>query len=221
VRAGLTTPDVLLVLDFDGTITTRDTLDFIVEQHAPAVFREAEDALQAGTMTLNEVIAYEFGHVTSTLAEVLDLVRERIVLRPGLPELVDFCRERFVDAVVLSSGFHEVIEPVLAWNGVSLPVIAHSVSFGRDGAEVTFIDRPACPVCGEPCKRGDLPRLAAGRRIAYAGDGWSDRCGAAAADLVFARSSLADHLAATGVAYEPFDDLRDVQAGLARYLLPA
>ena len=49
---------VLLVLDFDGTITDRDTLDFIVEQHAPAVFREAEEALRAGTMTLNEVIAY-------------------------------------------------------------------------------------------------------------------------------------------------------------------
>ncbi len=212
---------MLLVLDFDGTITDRDTLDFIVEQHAPGVFREAEKALQTGTMTLNEVIAYEFEHVTSSLDEVLALVRERITLRPGLPALVDFCRERFVDAVVVSSGFAEVIEPVLAWHDVSLPVIAHSVSFGPNGAAVTFIDRPPCPVCGEPCKRAELPRLAAGRRIAYVGDGWSDRCGAAAADLVFARSSLARHLTATGVAYEPFDDLVDVREGLARYLLPA
>ena len=39
-----------------------------------------------------------------------------------------------------------------------------------------------CEVCGEPCKRGDLP---AGE-VAYAGDGHSDYCAALAADRVYA-----------------------------------
>ena len=60
-----------------------------------------------------------------------------------------------------------------------------------------------------------------GLKVAYVGDGWSDRCAAKAADLVFARGTLAEHLAAEGVAFEPFDDLNDVREGLRRYLRPA
>ncbi len=67
----------------------------------------------------------------------------------------------------------------------------------------------------------ELERLSGGRQIAYVGDGWSDRCAAKAADLVFARASLAQHLADEGVAYVPFEDMTDVREGLRSYLAPA
>jgi 2-hydroxy-3-keto-5-methylthiopentenyl-1-phosphate phosphatase len=44
----------------------------------------------------------------------------------------------------------------------------------------------------------------------------SDLCGALAADVVFAKDTLADALAAEGVAYERFATLHDVVAGLER-----
>ena len=134
---------------------------------------------------------------------------------------ITFCRERFIDPVVISSGFRELIEPVLAWGGVRLPVVAHSATFSGDGTIVEFLQRPICPVCGEQCKRMDLDRLSGGRQIAYVGDGWSDRCAAKAADVVFARASLAQHLADEGVAYVPFEDMTDVREGLRSYLAPA
>jgi 2,3-diketo-5-methylthio-1-phosphopentane phosphatase len=212
---------MLLLLDFDGTLTDVDTLDLLVAEHAPAIWLEAEQALTSGSMTLNEVIAFEFAHVRSTLDEALQVLRDRVSLRPGLPDLVTFCRERFIDAVVISSGFHELIEPVLAWGGVRLPVVAHSAVFSPGGTRVEFLERSVCPVCGEQCKRTELDRLSGGRQIAYVGDGWSDRCAAKAADVVFARGSLADHLTDEGVDYVPFDDLADVREGLRRYLAPA
>ena len=67
----------------------------------------------------------------------------------------------------------------------------------------------------------ELERLSGGRQIAYVGDGWSDRCAAKAADLVFARASLAQHLAEEGVDYVPFEDITDVREGLRSYLAPA
>ena len=100
-------------------------------------------------------------------------------------------------------------------------MVAHSAAFSPDGTTVTFLERAVCDVCGEQCKRMELDRLAVGHPIAYVGDGWSDRCAAKAADLVFARGTLAEHLAAEGVAFEPFDDLLDVREGLRRYLRPA
>jgi 2-hydroxy-3-keto-5-methylthiopentenyl-1-phosphate phosphatase len=212
---------MLLLLDFDGTLTDVDTLDLLVAEHAPAIWLEAEQALTTGSMTLNEVIAFEFAHVRSTLDEALAVLRDRVTLRPGLPDLVTFCRERFIDPVVISSGFHELIEPVLAWGGVRLPVVAHTATFSPDGTTIEFLQRPVCPVCGEQCKRMELERLSTGRQIAYVGDGWSDRCAAKAADVVFARASLAQHLTEEGVDYLPFDDLADVREGLRRYLAPA
>ena len=50
-----------LVLDWDGTVTERDTLDLVLEAFGDAeVYERAEGELEAGTMTLNDVIAAEF-----------------------------------------------------------------------------------------------------------------------------------------------------------------
>ena len=46
----------------------------------------------------------------------------------------------------------------------------------------------------------------------------SDTCGALAADVAFAKDSLAQELARRGVAYEAFDTLHDVVPRLERLL---
>jgi len=79
------------------------------------------------------------------------------------------------------------------------------------GWRTSFAEGPVCDVCGERCKRSAVAGL---RSFAYAGDGYSDRCVALAAELRFARDGLAAWLDEQGVAYEPFDDLHDVQAVL-------
>ena len=71
---------------------------------------------------------------------------------------------------------------------------------------------PVCSVCGQPCKRSSFPPDG---EVVYVGDGYSDRCGALAADRVFARRGLATYLDEQGVAYEPFDDLHTVAAALS------
>src|SRR4029079_4375956 len=63
-----------------------------------------------------------------------------------------------------------------------------------------------------PCKRSSFPPDG---EVVYVGDGYSDRCGALAADGVFARRGLAAYLDEQGVAYEPFDDLHTVAAELS------
>ena len=54
----MSTPQPQIVLDWDGTVTERDTLDLVLEGFGdPEVYERAEAELEAGTMTLNEVIA--------------------------------------------------------------------------------------------------------------------------------------------------------------------
>ena len=212
---------MLLLLDFDGTVVDHDCLATIAEHFTPGVFAETEGKLDAGELGLNEVIARQFAAVDATLEELLLFLRGLDVrVRDGLPELVDFCRERYIDVTVVSSGFEELIHPILLGAGLDLPVVANHATFGRDGAKVTFVDRPICSVCGDRCKRSEVTARRHGQAVAYVGDGFSDRCAAQAADLAFARDRLALYLDGLDVPYTPFHDFHDVRRGLATYLEP-
>ena len=58
-----------------------------------------------------------------------------------------------------------------------------------------------------------------GVRTVHVGNGRvSDLCGGLAADIVFAKGTLAEALAARGAPYEPFETLHDVVAALQRRL---
>ena len=137
-------------------------------------------------------------------------VLENARVRPGFAELLRAADEAGWKAVVVSSGFDELIRPVLAREGVEIDVVANRVEARPDGWRVAWRDEAVCATCGQPCKRGALPD----GHIAYVGDGYSDRCAALAADRVFATGRLAAYLAERGVPFEPFDDFRSVAAAL-------
>jgi len=197
---------VRLVVDWDGTVTVRDSLVQVIHEFGDSSLLAELEPRVGVDLTLHEEIALEFAAITAPLGEVVAWVVEHVEVRPGLDELAPF------DPLVISAGFHELIEPVLGREGASLKVLANRVDARPDGWRVRFRDTAACGVCGEPCKRAG----AGGGRYAYVGDGYSDRCAALAADRIFARDSLALYLADRGIAYEPFESLRDVAAALSR-----
>jgi 2-hydroxy-3-keto-5-methylthiopentenyl-1-phosphate phosphatase len=205
-------------LDFDGTITKSDLLDTIAQTFGdPEVYAEVDAGLDDRRLTLHEVLRREFEPVRAPLPEVVDWVLEHAEIRPGFHELVRLARERGLRLVVLSSGFRELIEPVLAREGLrDLPLYSNSVEPDPAGWRTRFRDETTCDVCGEPCKRAAVRELADGECSIYVGDGVSDRCGAEASDIVFARRGLAAYLAERGVAFEPFDDFYEVAEGIER-----
>lgn len=195
-----------LVLDWDGTVTERDGLHMAIERFGDLdVFDALEDELGT-TLTLDEVIAAEMATIKAPLGEVRDWLVEHVRVRPGFRELV---AEH--EPLIVSSGFRELIEPILEREGVRARVVANHIAAGPEGWRATFPESPLCEVCGERCKRSAVGSLGP---FAYAGDGYSDRCVALAAQLRFARDGLAEWLDEQGVAYEPFDDLHDVRAAL-------
>jgi len=194
-----------LVVDWDGTVTERDTLHMVVEEFGDVdVFRALE--AEIGRLSLDEVIATEMATVVTPVPEVVAWLSERVRVRPGLAELV-----AAHDPLIVSAGFHELIDPILVREGVTARVVANHVAQADGGWRASFRPGPVCTVCGERCKRADVVGLDA---FAYVGDGVSDRCVSLAAERVFARAGLAEWLAARGVPFEPFGDLHDVLAAL-------
>jgi 2-hydroxy-3-keto-5-methylthiopentenyl-1-phosphate phosphatase len=179
----------------------------------PEVVREVEDALAQGRITLQEEITREFAPVRTPVEDVVRWVLDNVRIRPGFGEVVDLARTSGWPVLVLSSGFHELIEPVLAREGVEARVRANRLDARPDGWRVLWRDESVCSVCGQPCKRAALPQEG---EVVYIGDGYSDRCAALASDRVFATRGLARYLDEREAPYERFEDFFDVKRGLAR-----
>ena len=163
--------------------------------------------LFAGRITLHQEIERQFATVKAPLDEVVAWVVANIRVRPGLAELVEHFRP-----LVVSSGLEQLIQPVLAREGVEVELLANRAVAGPDGWGIIWRDEADCSVCGQPCKRNMLPD--GNGPLVYVGDGYSDRCAAQAADRIFARRGLAAYLDEQTIAYEPFDDLFEIALAL-------
>ncbi|MCW2950636.1 MAG: mtnX [Thermoleophilia bacterium] len=214
---------MLIICDFDGTVSARDTNSHLSRRFAPDVSKSLEGRLAARELSVREVLQAEFEHITATLDEVVS-VACTIPLRDGFVEFLDAADDGGHDVVLLSSGFRQIIEPMLERGGAArrVPLIANDIEFTGAGANITWRELPACDVCGEACKRYEVEGMrrevgAGGRRpdvVVFVGDGFSDRCGADVADRIFARDSLARWLDDHSVAWEAWDDFFDVSRAL-------
>ena len=116
----------------------------------------------------------------------------------------------------MSEGLDFYLHELIKQWGLDVPVRTNRAMFEgrRIRIEYPFAD-PSCTLCGT-CKLDRVFELrVGGHRVVYIGDGYSDRCGALAADRVFARRGLATYLDEQGVPYEPFDDLHQIAAALS------
>jgi 2-hydroxy-3-keto-5-methylthiopentenyl-1-phosphate phosphatase len=193
-----------LVLDWDGTITVRDSLVAAVHELGdPSVYN---GGIQEAFDSYGQALAAEVATLRVSEEEAAAWAVENVEIRPGFHELA----ERY-EPIIVSSGLPQLILPVLEREGVELEVRSNNAEVRPDGWRVIFRDEGVCPVCGDKCKRRSLPDT---RPLVFVGDGWSDRCASLAADRVFARTGLADYLDEQGVPFERYETLNDVAAAL-------
>ena len=190
-----------LVLDWDGTVTVRDSLvDAVRIFGDPGVYDRSFDSY-------GEALVTEVRSIRASAADVSAWAAAHVQVRPGFAALV----ERY-QPVVVSSGLPQLIRPVLAREGLDVELRSNDADPAPEGWRLRFREPGLCPVCGDKCKRGWLP---AGPALVYVGDGVSDTCAALACDRVFARDRLAEELVSRGVPFEPFQSLDDVAAALS------
>jgi 2,3-diketo-5-methylthio-1-phosphopentane phosphatase len=213
-RAGGRAPRFFVACDFDGTITEHDTLDIVVHEYAPAVWDAIEPRLRAGEVDLYEAMEEEFRHVRARESEVVALVMERSGLRTGFVEFVRWLDEGGHELLVVSAGFRSLIDPVLTAAGLChLHVHAGDALFTPEGTALSFA--PSTMPCAAECAHCKSETIAAhgpfSGPLVYIGDGYSDRCAARTADIIFARRELGRYLDGQGVAYHPFEDFFEVR----------
>jgi 2,3-diketo-5-methylthio-1-phosphopentane phosphatase len=211
---------LLVLVDFDGTITARDA-DFVIADAArgPAAARAVYGPLAAAYEGLEISLAQYFeGYLSGLDLGAQEIARHigAVPCRPGFPALVAWCRLRGWDLRVVSEGLDAYIRPMLEDLGAGdLDLSCNRLVEGPGGPRVLP------PTDGEPCERclnckGAHVRHAhaAGQRVVMVGNGASDLCAARLADLVFARDTLAELCDREGLPYQPWSSFDDVIDGL-------
>jgi len=212
--------DLAVFCDFDGTFAVQDVGSTLAKRHAG----DRRPALWA-RLTRGELNAWQYNMELLDglrLPEAeLDAFLRTVELDPGAPALVRWCEERSVPFRILSDGFDRNLDRIQQLTGVRFAYDANRLWY-EDGAWriAASAPDPTC-TCGTGlCKRARIAAfrsLHPGACIVHVGNGRvSDLCGALAADVVFAKDTLADALAADGVAFERFQTLNDVVDGLER-----
>jgi 2-hydroxy-3-keto-5-methylthiopentenyl-1-phosphate phosphatase len=218
---------LLVVLDYDGTVTTRECNEMALQTLIGDAWRPFESEVRAGRMGHAEAFDSQIRLIRAPRQRFLDALVAAARPEPGLMEFLQDVAIAGGRAVVVSAGFREVIEAF--WHREALPTVqiyaSELVNDGPDGVGPYHIDfNPAlgdCPRCGPAqCKGGLLRDL---RRpsdyVVVFGDGDSDLCPAREADLTFARGWLAERCAAERLPWRPLD-FNDARRVLAAYLRP-
>ena len=216
-------PGDLVMCDFDGTVTLVDT--------GLAVFKALElteawyweDLWRDGEIDSMKCLTEQWALVKLPPDELLELI-DGLALDERFPEFVRRARAAGAQVVIVSDGLDFYLDRMLERLGFvicagdpepdddgCLARFVNTAVLTDEGIEISFPYRNEyCNQCGN-CKTTHLKRLRGSyQRIIYIGDGYSDKCAAEHADVVFAKHSLARLLTEKDVPYLPFESFDDI-----------
>ncbi|KAK7398485.1 hypothetical protein QQX98_012144 [Neonectria punicea] len=196
-----TNPRFIFFTDFDGTVTTADSNDFMTDNLGFGRERRVQlnkDVL-FGRMHFRDSFVEMLDSVDTPFNECLAILLKNIKLDPGFKEFYDWAKLNNVPVVILSGGMEPVIRALLdtlLGPGWDIQIVSNNV-YPREGKDINekggwrigFHDDS---IHGhdksiEIRKYSSLPNRPT---MFYAGDGVSDLSAAKETDLLFAKADM-------------------------------
>ncbi|NLI12653.1 MtnX-like HAD-IB family phosphatase [Pelotomaculum propionicicum] len=200
---------IVIFIDFDGTITKKDTCAAMVEAFADSGWEEINAKWERKEISTEECANMTFKLFRAGLSEVKKLI-ETMEIDDYFKDFLSYCRDKGYQVYVLSDGYDFCLETVFKKYKIEVPYFANRMIY-KQGFEIKCLNaNPDCGICGT-CKTKLMERLKGeGDLVIYVGDGYSDTCPAMKADIIFARSTLYKYCRENGVSaryFASFDDI--------------
>ena len=176
----------VLLCDFDGTIVTIDTCEFLLDTFVKEDWRAFNAILETGKITLEECTRAQLSMLNLSEEEALNALEKITSFRPHFTELVNHCVTQGIRFIVVSGGLDFVIKHFLRVGGLEKRVRVFSATSRttRDGIELSFpelVDYTSLDFKEDLIKQYNKQ----GFKTIYVGDGLSDFNAFKHADFLF------------------------------------
>jgi 2,3-diketo-5-methylthio-1-phosphopentane phosphatase len=207
-------------LDFDGTITTEDVVDRVLDRFADSSWKDVEKDWHEGRIGSRECLARQIALVRATPEDFAKLLSE-VHVDPYFVSFMKTAKSLAVPVTILSDGFDKIIYEILnrCLSGSpellsGLPVYCNKLEWDGPRLKAVF-PYGICPHGCANCKEALIRGIAwpAGQ-VVFVGDGWSDRFAAQTAYLTFAKEELLKFCEENNINHKRYTGFNDVEQWL-------
>jgi len=206
---------ILIICDFDGTLSTTDVGYEIIVKFAGSGWEKIDRDYCEGNIGSRDAYTKIAALFHASRKEMVMYALEHGHLDPTFHEFYGFCLHNNIDVKIVSDGLDFYIKAILEKNNLQEIQFFSNVARFHNNGNVT-IEFPGsndtCNECGN-CKSNILEQYRLTYdSIIYIGNGYSDVCPAQKADMVFAKDILYEKCLENGrdcIHYENFDDIRE------------
>jgi len=209
---------MIVLSDFDGTIATQDMLGMLLEQCASPDWQSIERAWRHGEIDTRTCLASQLALLPRNEEALLSLLNE-VTLDPGFERFYRWTVDNGVPIEIVSDGIASFIWRIMRRHGyIDIPIRANDVRPNETKPTGwTLLSPwwdPAFPRCATSKASVVKRAQAAGERVVFIGDGYSDREAVKVADTVFAKGELAVFCRERGIRHTPFETFDDIRRRL-------
>jgi 2-hydroxy-3-keto-5-methylthiopentenyl-1-phosphate phosphatase len=207
----MSTMKTLVQCDFDGTVTEEDASFFLLDAFAQGDWRRLLREYKEHRISVGEFNTEAFAMVKDDKARLLEVLKDKVKVRTGLHELVNYCLKKGFRFVIVSNGLDFYIKAVLKDIGLeNIEVHAAQASFHPEGMKVQYVG-PDGERLEDGFKEAYIKSfLKLGYRVIYMGNGDSDVAPVKYAHHVFATGELLAYCRENNLKYKPFENFIDV-----------
>ncbi|MCM8781711.1 MAG: MtnX-like HAD-IB family phosphatase [Candidatus Omnitrophica bacterium] len=212
---------IIVISDFDGTITKKDSLVEILNKFASPKWLNIAKLINKGRLGTRLGLKKEFALCRVSQKNFIDFLNKNITIDITFKNFLKFCKKNRLKLLVVSGGFTLNIETLFKKYGIkNIAFFANTLKFKKDAITIKFPPKDknckTCSLCKAPYIRRFKKK---GYFTIYIGDSVTDRCPVKVADLVFAKHNLAEYCKAKGINYLPYNTFAQIKSHLQTHIL--
>ena len=202
-------------VDFDGTVTTEDVVDLVLDRFAAAEWKSVEKEWAEGKIGSRECLSRQVALVRAGREDMEKLLSE-VRIDPYFQEFLRTASAFAIPVAVVSDGFDKVIHEILRRSVApllleKLPVFCNRLEWNGERPTALFAGDGTCAHGCANCKPAVIDSLRKpGDFVLFAGDGLSDRFAAETADLTFAKDKLLGFCRERGLRHTEYKNFNDL-----------
>ena len=205
---------VKIYVDFDGTISKSDIINFLLEKYADPVWLQLDRDYIEEKISSSECLTKQIALLEKLPNEKILESAKMVGIDESFIDFCTFCKNKNINVEIVSDGLDIYINYLLTANNIKVKKVSSNIYKGRGQIEFPY-NKKLCDRNCANCKKFHLDQKSF---CIYIGDGYSDRCAAENSDMIFAKNSLAKFLDKEGKKYFPFEYFTDIVLILDKFL---